>query len=93
MSLADDLHKLQLAHDELFDLAQKYKTALETKMTKNEFITKRTEIISDMLDNPGDGGIYQTTKAFARLDDLFDEMTGKSECPSWAQIERDKTNY
>lgn len=43
-------------------------------MTKNEFITKRTEIISKMLDNPSETGIYPTTKAFAELDDLYDEM-------------------
>lgn len=56
-------------------------------MTKNEFIGKRTEIISAMLDNLDAYGIYPTTKCFAALDDLFDELTGHKEGPSWAQIE------
>lgn len=58
-------------------------------MTKNEFIAKRTEIISEMLDNPGNHGIFRTTKCFAKLDDLFDELTGKDEGPSWAQIDQE----
>jgi hypothetical protein len=59
-------------------------------MTKNEFIDRRTNIISKMLDNPRDG-IYPTTVAFAELDDLYDEMNGGGTGPSWAQIERDST--
>lgn len=65
-------------------------------MTKNEFIDKRTKIISKMLDNPDECGIYPTTICFAELDDLFDELTRnyKSDSErgaSWAQIHRDKT--
>lgn len=45
-------------------------------MTKQEFEKRRTEIISDLLDNPDKNGIYPTTLAFAQLDDLFDEITG-----------------
>lgn len=61
-------------------------------MTKNEFIKRRTDIISEMLDNPDECGIYKTTKAFARLDDLFDELTiniktNSERGASWAQIE------
>lgn len=54
-------------------------------MSKEEFIDRRTKIISDMLDNPNNG-IYQTTKCFAELDDLYDELTGYTGGPSWAQI-------
>ena len=43
-------------------------------MTKEEFVKRRTEIISKMLDNPNNLGIYPTTKAFAELDDLFDQL-------------------
>ena len=53
-------------------------------MTKDEFITKRTKIISEMLDNPNESEIYPTTKCFAELDDLFDTLTGCKE-KSWAQ--------
>jgi len=61
-------------------------------MTKNEFIQRRTDIISELLDNPDNAGIYPTTKAFSKLDDLFDELTIniKTESErgkSWAQIE------
>ena len=45
-------------------------------MTKDEFITKRTEIIENMLDNPQEFGIYSTSKCFARLDDLYDKIIG-----------------
>jgi len=67
-------------------------------MTKSEFVKRRTKIISKMLDNPSDTGIYPTTKAFAELDDLFDQMIydfkpaimlPKSE----AQTLRDMKNY
>lgn len=59
-------------------------------MTKNEFIDRRTKIISKMLDNPDDCGIYPTTVAFAELDDLYDELTNGGTGASWAQIERDR---
>ena len=57
-------------------------------MTKEEFIDKRTQIISKMLDNPKDG-IYPTTICFAELDDLYDELVGYERGDSWAQIDRD----
>lgn len=41
---------------------------------KDWFISERTRIISKMLDNPDDVGIYPTTNAFAELDDLYDDM-------------------
>ena len=43
-------------------------------MTKEEFITERTRIISEMLDNPDENGIYPTTKCFEQLDELFDKI-------------------
>ena len=43
-------------------------------MTKEEFITERTRIISEMLDNPDKYGIYPTTKCFNSLDALFDKI-------------------
>lgn len=51
---------------------------------KDQFVRERTRIISEMLDNPKEGGIYQTTKAYAALDDLFDRMAG-TKTPSGAQ--------
>ena len=59
-------------------------------MTKEEFIDRRTKIISKMLDNPDENGIYPTTIAFAEFDDLFDELMNYDRGPSWAQIQRDK---
>jgi len=56
-------------------------------MTKEEFIDRRTKIISKMLDNPKEG-IYSTTVAFAEFDDLFDLLMAYDGGPSWAQIER-----
>ena len=50
-----------------------------SRMTKEEFITRRTEIISNMLDNPDKHGIYPTTKCFEQLDKLFDELQSKLE--------------
>lgn len=44
-------------------------------MTKEEFISARTRIISNMLDNPDEYGIYPTTKCFNELDALYDELT------------------
>lgn len=43
-------------------------------MTKQQFVDNRTAIISKMLDNPDEHGIYPTTTCFAELDDLYDEM-------------------
>jgi len=53
-------------------------------MSKEEFITERTRIISELLGNPGESGIYPTTQCFAALDDLFDRLTGCREL-SWSQ--------
>jgi predicted house-cleaning noncanonical NTP pyrophosphatase (MazG superfamily) len=49
--------------------------------TKDEFITKCTRIISDMLDNPDKYGIYLTTKCFNELDALFDEIYASQSQP------------
>jgi hypothetical protein len=43
-------------------------------MNKEEFITERTNIISRMLDNPNEYGIYPTTKCFNELDALYDRI-------------------
>ena len=43
-------------------------------MKKEDFITERTRIISEMLDNPDEYGIYPTTKCFNQLDELFDKF-------------------
>lgn len=43
-------------------------------MKKEKFITERTRIISEMLDNPDNYGIYPTTKCFEQLDELFDNV-------------------
>lgn len=43
-------------------------------VTKEEFITERTRIISEMLDNPDKHGIYPTTKCFKELDVLYDRI-------------------
>lgn len=63
-------------------------------MTKDEFVTKRTQIISKMLDNPNEHGIYPTSTAFAELDDLFDDVCIQSGQqpyePSGAQQLRNK---
>lgn len=40
-------------------------------MSKRWFVKKRTEIISEMLDNPDENGIYPTTECFKELDRLF----------------------
>lgn len=44
-------------------------------MTREEFQTERTRIISEMLDNPDEYGIYPTTKCFEQLDALFDSLS------------------
>lgn len=51
-------------------------------MEIEEFITKRTKIISEMLDNPDNIGIYPTTKCFEQLDKLFEEITD----PKWISV-------
>ena len=43
-------------------------------MTKKEFITERTRIVSEMLDNPGECEIYPTSKCFEEFDTLFDTL-------------------
>lgn len=43
--------------------------------TLDEFITERTRIISEMLDNPSQNEIYPTAKCFEQLDLLFKEYT------------------
>jgi len=46
-------------------------------MDKLEFQKKRTEIISEMLDNPDKTGIYPTGKCFDKLDQLFDKINAE----------------
>lgn len=58
---------------------------LQSSMTKSDFVTRRTQIISKMLDNPDKHGIYPTTNCFVELDDIFDELTGNRYEPSTAQ--------
>ncbi len=44
-------------------------------MDKEEFITRRTQIISEMLDNQDETtGICPTSKCFEQLDKLFDKL-------------------
>lgn len=50
-------------------------------MTKTEFQKRRTEIISEMLDNPDQIGIYPTTRCFEQLDALFDEIIESTNLP------------
>ena len=52
-------------------------TLIEKITGIDEFITERTRIISEMLDNPDENGIYPTTKCFGQLDKLFDKIVGK----------------
>ena len=52
------------------------KSSIKPKeMTREEFQTERTRIISEMLDNPDEYGIYPTTKCFEQLDALFDSLS------------------
>ncbi len=44
-------------------------------MKKEEFKKERTRIISEMLDNPDEYGIYPTTKCFEQLDELYDKIS------------------
>ena len=55
-------------------------------MTKDEFVTERTKIISNMLDHPNKYGIFPTTKCFAAFDDLFDKL-----CVEFGQQPYDKS--
>jgi len=48
-------------------------------MTKEEFINERKRIISEMLDNPDEYGIYPTTKCFNELDALFEKIISENE--------------
>ena len=41
---------------------------------RQKWITGRTLIISEMLDNPDEDGIYPTTKCFTELDDLHNDL-------------------
>jgi hypothetical protein len=59
-------------------------------MNKNDFIDKRTNIISKMLDNPDKNGIYPTTICYAELDDLYDELVNGRVEKSLAQTIRDE---
>ena len=44
-------------------------------MTKEQFQKERTRIISEMLDNPDEYGIYPTSKCYQALDELFEKLT------------------
>jgi len=55
-------------------------------MDLEEFRTKRTDIISEMLDNPDDRGIYPTGKCYRKLDELFVQMAVRAEY--WENIGR-----
>lgn len=49
-------------------------------MTKEEFQTRRTEIISNMLDNRDKYGIYPTTICFKEFDKVFEEIGYHDNC-------------
>ena len=57
-------------------------------MTKDEFITERTRIISEMLDNPDNIGIYPTTKCFEQLDGLFDKIVADEEVRMLSEVDK-----
>jgi hypothetical protein len=59
-------------------------------MKKQEWIDQRTKIISKLLDNPNQFGIFPTGVCFAELDDLFDKLVENEEPLSGAQILRNK---
>ena len=59
-------------------------------MTKDEFITERTRIISEMLDNPNELEIYPTTKCFEQLDELFDKIVADEETMDYKKLFEDK---
>jgi|GEM_PF-1591782 len=54
-------------------------------MNKEDFITERTRIISNMLDNP-DNGIYPTTKCFEEFDKLYDRVINEATNGSAADL-------
>jgi len=58
------------------------------KMTKDEFITERTRIISEMLDNPNELEIYPTTKCFEQLDELFDKIVADEETRMLSEVDK-----
>ena len=59
-------------------------------MTKEEFINEKTRIISEMLDNPDEMGIYPTSECYNSLDELYDKIQrshkGNYQYPSAYQI-------
>ena len=59
------------------------------QMKKDEFVRKRAEIISKMLNNRDEYGVYPITVCYAELDDYFDELV-PNENLSTAQILRDE---
>ena len=52
------------------------------------FKQKRTQIISKMLDNPNEIGIYPTTDCFEELDSLFEELQ-----PQWSDKTPEEGSY
>lgn len=48
-----------------------------------EWVKNRTEIISEMLDNPDEHGIYPTTQCFRKLDELHDYLIAEAEAQAW----------
>lgn len=48
-------------------------------MTPEKFKQKRYEIISKMLENPDDAGIFPTAKCYEELDNLFEEVKKEAE--------------
>ena len=57
-------------------------------MTKDEFITERTRIISEMLDNPDKNGIYPTTKCFEQLDKVFDIVVANAKVKMLSEVDK-----
>ena len=57
-------------------------------MTKDNFITERTRIISEMLDNPDKYGIYPTTKCFEQLDELFDKIVADEKVKMLNEVDK-----
>ena len=56
-------------------------------MKKEDFQTERTRIISNMLDNPDEYGIYPTTKCFNELDKLYDRLTSHNRTSTHRKLE------
>ena len=59
-------------YDQMFSYSASKKDKLT--MSKEEFVSRITQIVSEMLDTPYKYGIYPTTKTFAALDALYDEL-------------------